>query len=97
MEKKNLIIAVLSIVCIVLGIVAVHAAEMSKSLMADSIKYQILQKDVQECSIALYDVLTYNNYGERLLPWMSVSVCDDGKCVNIDGDGIFVSEFYKEP
>ena len=93
--KKNLIIVVLLVIVCVLAIIAVHATNMSKSLMADSVNYRIMQKDVKEYGIYLYEALSYNGYGERLLRSGGISICDDVRCVHVDKNGdLFASDFY---
>lgn len=99
--KKNVVIVLLVVVCVML-FGAYNTANKERSELKEALKYEtvnhdILKKQIKETGLYLYDVIDDGKYEENLL-WMgSRSVCGDAYCVHVDYNGdISVMEFYHE-
>jgi len=98
--KKNIVIIVLVIVCVLMFCAYNNAskerAELTEALQYEKVNHDILERQIKETGLHLYEVLDGGEYAENLLWKGSRSVCGDAYCVHVDYNGDFiVSQFYK--
>lgn len=98
--KKNLLIIVLFVACVMLFCAyngaSKERSELKEALQYEKVNHDILKRQIKKTGLHLYDTLGKDfEYAENLLWLGSRSICDDAQCIHVDWNGdLSVSQFY---